>query len=123
LYVDFEADAADVVERLKLLGASVAELNTYFTYVRPEAAPSESDPAWQELLDTPRSLATARNLSLMPPPGRLTHNQVATAKETATNKTKAQIASCLRFGSADTEATSSFVVSRFSRFGSRPLHG
>lgn len=57
LYVDFEADAADVVERLKLLGASNAEINTYFTYIRPEQAPNEADPAWQAVLDTPRSLA------------------------------------------------------------------
>jgi len=55
VYIDFEADADDIVSRLKLLGIR-EEHAANLTYLRPEAARSITDPYWQALLDTPTTL-------------------------------------------------------------------
>ncbi|MDU2058685.1 MAG: AAA family ATPase, partial [Dermabacter sp.] len=40
LYVDFESDAGDILDRLQTLGATPAQLKQpHFTYVRPDASP------------------------------------------------------------------------------------
>lgn len=40
LYVDFESDAGDIIDRLQTLGATPAQLKQpHFTYVRPDASP------------------------------------------------------------------------------------
>jgi hypothetical protein len=51
IYIDFESDALDIVNRLKSLGVSRANLLQYFTYIRPEAARNADDPYWQAILE------------------------------------------------------------------------
>lgn len=55
VYIDFEADAADITGRLKLLGIDRQHLNR-MRYLRPEAPRRENDPYWQELLELPANL-------------------------------------------------------------------
>lgn len=53
LFVDFESDAASVVGRLVMLGASRAQISAHFHYVRPDANPTASAAdvtAWNGLL-------------------------------------------------------------------------
>jgi len=50
-YIDFESDASDIVNRLKALGVSRANLLQYFTYIRPEGARDADDPYWQAILE------------------------------------------------------------------------
>ena len=51
VYIDFEADAADVVARLVSLGRTQAEIRQFLTYIRPDAKPYLDDPYWKELLE------------------------------------------------------------------------
>lgn len=51
IYIDFESDAIDIVNRLKALGVSRANLLQYFTYIRPEGARDTDDPYWQAILE------------------------------------------------------------------------
>ena len=51
IYIDFESDAIDIVNRLKALGVSRANLLQYFTYIRPEGARDADDPYWQAILE------------------------------------------------------------------------
>ncbi len=50
IYIDFESDAIDIVNRLKALGVSRANLLQYFTYIRPDGPRNETDPYWQDIL-------------------------------------------------------------------------
>jgi len=50
IYIDFEADASDIVNRLQLLGVPNHNIVTHLTYIKPETRPNEKDPFWQELL-------------------------------------------------------------------------
>lgn len=49
-YIDFESDAGDIVSRLLALDVTDGQIRTHLTYVRPETAPSNDDPAWLGLL-------------------------------------------------------------------------
>ena len=51
IYIDFESDAVDIVNRLKSLGVSRANLLQYFTYIRPDGAREVDDPYWQAILE------------------------------------------------------------------------
>jgi len=51
IYIDFESDPIDVVNRLKALGVSRANLLQYFSYIRPEGARDADDPYWQAILE------------------------------------------------------------------------
>lgn len=51
IYIDFESDAIDIVNRLKALGVSRANLLQYFTYIRPEGARDVDDPYWKAILE------------------------------------------------------------------------
>jgi hypothetical protein len=51
IYIDFESDAIDIVNRLKALGVSRANLLQYFSYIRPEGARDADDPYWQAILE------------------------------------------------------------------------
>ena len=60
LFVDFESDAASVVERLLAFGAAPAAVLAHFHYVRPAADPYRNAGervAWDELLTRPYALA------------------------------------------------------------------
>jgi hypothetical protein len=48
LYLDYESDAASVVGRLQELGTDKADIRGHFTYIRPEAKPSQEK--WDRLL-------------------------------------------------------------------------
>lgn len=50
IYIDFESDALDIVNRLKSLGVSRANLLQYFTYIRPDGPRDASDPYWEAIL-------------------------------------------------------------------------
>ena len=50
IYIDFESDALDIVNRLKSLGVTRANLLQYFTYIRPDGPRDVDDPYWQEIL-------------------------------------------------------------------------
>jgi hypothetical protein len=50
IYIDFESDAIDIVNRLKALGVSRANLLQYFTYIRPDGPRDADDPYWQAIL-------------------------------------------------------------------------
>jgi hypothetical protein len=52
IYIDFESDAIDIVNRLKALGVSRANLLQYFSYIRPEGARDADDPYWQAILQS-----------------------------------------------------------------------
>jgi hypothetical protein len=51
IYIDFESDAIDIVNRLKNLGVSRANLLQYFTYIRPDGPRDVSDPYWKAILE------------------------------------------------------------------------
>ena len=51
IYIDFESDAIDIVNRLKALGVSRANLLQYFTYIRPDGPRDVDDPYWQSILE------------------------------------------------------------------------
>jgi hypothetical protein len=51
IYIDFESDAVDIVNRLKSLGVSRANLLQYFTYIRPDGPRDADDPYWQAILE------------------------------------------------------------------------
>lgn len=51
IYIDFESDAIDIVNRLKALGVSRANLLQYFTYIRPDGPRDSDDPYWQAILE------------------------------------------------------------------------
>jgi hypothetical protein len=51
IYIDFEADVTDIIQRLQLLGTSNHDIATHFTYIKPETRPKETDPFWQQLLE------------------------------------------------------------------------
>ena len=55
IYIDFESDAPDIIERLQLLGVSQAEILQNFTYIHPDTAHNILDPHWQELLTPQRA--------------------------------------------------------------------
>ena len=50
IYIDFESDAIDIVNRLKALGVTRANLLQYFSYIRPDGARDANDPYWQAIL-------------------------------------------------------------------------
>jgi hypothetical protein len=52
IYIDFESDAVDIVNRLKSLGVSRANLLQYFTYIRPDGPRDADDPYWQAILES-----------------------------------------------------------------------
>ena len=51
IYIDFESDAIDIVNRLKALGVSRANLLQYFTYIRPDGPRDIDDPYWKAILE------------------------------------------------------------------------
>ena len=51
IYIDFESDAIDIVNRLKSLGVSRANLLQYFSYIRPDGPREADDPYWQAILE------------------------------------------------------------------------
>jgi hypothetical protein len=51
IYIDFESDAADVVDRLKTLKVSQAEILQNFRYIKPEAQSDFRDPNWNAILE------------------------------------------------------------------------
>ena len=51
IYIDFESDAIDIVNRLKALGVSRANLLQYFTYIRPDGPRDADDPYWKAILE------------------------------------------------------------------------
>jgi hypothetical protein len=51
IYIDFESDAIDIVNRLKSLGVSRANLLQYFSYIRPDGPRDVNDPYWQDILE------------------------------------------------------------------------
>ena len=55
-YIDFEAEAADIVNRLQLLGANQNDIRAHLRYIRPDSAYQTTDPAWQTLTQTPCAL-------------------------------------------------------------------
>lgn len=55
-YIDFEAEAADIVNRLILLGAQPHNIRKHLRYIRPDSAYQATDPAWQTLANTPTAL-------------------------------------------------------------------
>jgi hypothetical protein len=52
IYIDFESDPIDIVNRLKGLGVSRANLLQYFTYIRPDGPRDADDPYWQAILES-----------------------------------------------------------------------
>jgi hypothetical protein len=55
IYIDFESDPIDIVNRLKTLGVSRANLLQYFSYIRPDGPRDVNDPYWQDILEPNRS--------------------------------------------------------------------
>ena len=55
IYIDFESDPIDIVNRLKVLGVSRANLLQYFSYIRPDGPRDVIDPYWQDILEPSRS--------------------------------------------------------------------
>lgn len=51
IYIDFESDALDIVNRLSILGVSHAEILQFFSYIRPDTSYNPSDPNWQKILE------------------------------------------------------------------------
>jgi len=51
IYIDFEADASDIVNRLQLMKVPNTSIVKHLTYIKPETRPNEKDPFWQELLE------------------------------------------------------------------------
>lgn len=56
VYIDFEADPQDIINRLTLLGVPQTTVTTHLRYIRPEGPRSPDDPHWQALLEQPASL-------------------------------------------------------------------
>lgn len=54
-YIDFEADAADIVDRLQILGVDPKH-DQRLRYIRPETARNIDDPYWHDLIDQPVDL-------------------------------------------------------------------
>ena len=50
IYIDFESDPADIINRLQILKVSQAEILQNFTYIRPDSARKPDDPYWLALL-------------------------------------------------------------------------
>mgnify|MGYP000399680451 CR=1 FL=1 len=59
LYVDFESDAASIVERFLLLGCSKEQIAAHLDYRAPEGAPGAAHEldAWHDMLARPYALA------------------------------------------------------------------
>ena len=59
LYIDFESDAASVVGRLRLLGATAEQIREHLDYRRPDASPFALHELteWADLLRQPLTLA------------------------------------------------------------------
>jgi len=55
IYIDFESDAHEIVNRLKALSVSRANLLQYFTYIRPDGARDADDPYWLDILQPDRA--------------------------------------------------------------------
>lgn len=51
VYIDFESDALDIANRLKILGVTKPEAMAYFRYIRPERRVIPDDPSWLALLE------------------------------------------------------------------------
>jgi hypothetical protein len=51
IYIDFESDAADIVDRLKSLKVSQAEILQNFRYIKPDYASRFDDPYWNAILE------------------------------------------------------------------------
>lgn len=51
VYIDFESDAVDIANRLKILGVTKPEAMQYFRYIRPERKVIPHDPAWLALVE------------------------------------------------------------------------
>jgi len=51
VYIDFESDAVDIANRLKILGVTKPEAMQYFRYIRPERKVIPDDPAWLALVE------------------------------------------------------------------------
>lgn len=51
IYIDFESDAGDIVDRLKSLKVTQAEILQNFTYIKPEMQSDFRDPHWKALLE------------------------------------------------------------------------
>lgn len=51
VYIDFESDAVDIANRLKILGVTKPEAVQYFRYIRPERKVIPDDPAWLALVE------------------------------------------------------------------------
>ena len=56
IYIDFESDAIDIVNRLKVLGVSRANLLQYFSYIRPDGPRDVNDTYWQDILEPDRAV-------------------------------------------------------------------
>ena len=50
IYIDFESEAADLVNRLQLLQVTQAEILQNFIYIKPDSARDHSDPYWLGIL-------------------------------------------------------------------------
>lgn len=50
-YIDFESDAADIVNRLRKLKVTQAEILQFFTYIKPDDKTDFRDPYWQKILE------------------------------------------------------------------------
>jgi hypothetical protein len=60
VYIDFESEAAEVVGKLRMMGASAEMIRAHFHYVRPEGVPTSSEAsreAWAQLLSKRWSIA------------------------------------------------------------------
>lgn len=55
IYIDFESDAHEIVNRLKGLKVSRANLLQYLTYIRPDGARDVADPYWLDILEPARA--------------------------------------------------------------------
>jgi hypothetical protein len=51
IYIDFESDAPDIVDRLKSLKVSQAEILQNFRYIKPDAETDFRDPYWNAILE------------------------------------------------------------------------
>jgi hypothetical protein len=54
-YIDFEADANSIVQRMRVLGLN-RQATSGLRYLRPEGPRHLADPYWQELINTPTDL-------------------------------------------------------------------
>jgi len=51
IYIDFESDAPDIVDRLKSLKVTQAEILQNFRYIKPDSATKFEDPYWASILE------------------------------------------------------------------------